>query len=108
MLQFTTEGEKVEVQVSKTEFYIHIHLDYVKVEILFCIKENVVIHEKNCKDSICNDPKLVLGSYVKTSNNKIRKAWAERLGLGHRTVFSHGFHGRHTEVNHVCPRGLSP
>ena len=40
----------------------------------------------------CNDPKLVLGSYVKGPNNKICRAWAERLGLGHRTVVSHGAH----------------
>ena len=26
--------------------------------------------DANCKDSICNDPKLVLGSYVKGPNNK--------------------------------------
>ena len=24
----------------------------------------------SCKDSICNDPKLILGSYVKGPNNK--------------------------------------
>ena len=29
-----------------------------------------------CKDSICNDPKMVLGSYVKDPNNIICKAWA--------------------------------
>ena len=45
----------------------------------------------NCKDSICNNPKLILGSYVKGSNNKIYKVWAERLGLDHQTVVSHGF-----------------
>jgi len=32
----------------------------------------------------------VLGSYVKDPNNKICRAWAERLGLGHRTMVSHG------------------
>ena len=46
----------------------------------------------SCKDSICNDPKLVLGSYVKGPNNKICRAWVERLGLGHRTVVRHGFY----------------
>ena len=46
----------------------------------------------NCKDSICNNPKLVLGSYVKGPNNKICREWVERLGFGHRTVVSHGFH----------------
>ena len=53
----------------------------------------------NCEDSICNDPKLVLGPYVKGPNNKICRAWAERLGLGHRTVVGHGVHGGRTEVN---------
>ena len=37
-------------------------------------------------------PKMVLGSYVKGPNNIICRAWAERLGLGHRTVVRHGFH----------------
>ena len=46
----------------------------------------------SCKDSIYNDPKLVLGSYVKSPNNKICITWAERLGLGHRTVVSRGAH----------------
>ena len=53
----------------------------------------------NCKDSICNDPKMVLGSYVNGPNNIICRAWAERLGLGHRIVVSHDFHGGRTEVN---------
>ena len=47
---------------------------------------------KHCEDSICNNPKLVLCSYVKGPNNKIIRAWTERLGLGHRTVVSHGTH----------------
>ena len=61
-----------------------------------------------CKDSICNDSKLVLGSYVKSSNNKICREWAERLGLDHRTVVSHGVHDNRTRVNHACLRSLSP
>ena len=28
-----------------------------------------------CKDSICNDPKLILDSYIKDPNNKICRAW---------------------------------
>ena len=52
-----------------------------------------------CKDTICNDPKMILGSYFKDSNNKICREWAERLGIGHRTVVSHGVQGGHTEVN---------
>ena len=53
---------------------------------------------QTCKDSICNDPKLILGSYIKGPNNKICRVWAKRLGLGHRTVVSHGVHGERTEV----------
>ena len=45
-----------------------------------------------CKDSICNDPKSVLGSNVKGPNNKICKEWAKRLGLGERSVVNHGVH----------------
>ena len=42
---------------------------------------------------------MVLGSYVKGPNNIICIAWAERLGLGHRAVVSHGVHGGRAEVN---------
>ena len=45
----------------------------------------------------------MLGSYVKGPNNKICREWAERLGLGHRTVVSHGAHGGRLEINQVCP-----
>ena len=61
-----------------------------------------------CKDSICNDLKMVLDSYVKGLNNKICRVWAERLGFGHRTVVNHGICDNRTKVNHVCPRSLSP
>ena len=70
-----------------------------------CQRTSLPTDGANCKDSICNNPKLVLGSHVQGPNNKICRAWAERLGLGHRTVVSHG---THTEVNHVCSRSLSP
>ena len=56
-------------------------------------------NNNSCKDSICNDPKLELGSYVKGLNNKICREWTERLGLSHRTVISHGVHGGCTKVN---------
>ena len=52
-----------------------------------------------CKDSICNDPKLVLGSYVNGLNNKICREWAKRLGFGERTVSSHGVYDDRTGVN---------
>ena len=32
----------------------------------------------SCKDSICIDPKLVLGSNVKGPNNKICRAWVSK------------------------------
>ena len=60
-------------------------------------KKNYII--TLCKDSICNDLKLILGSYVKGPNNKICRAWAERLDLGHWTVVGHGVHGNRTRVN---------
>ena len=53
----------------------------------------------NCRDSIRNDPKMVLGSHVKGPNNIICRAWAERLSLGRRTVVSHGTHGGRIEVS---------
>jgi len=33
-----------------------------------------------------------MGSYVKGPNNNICREWAEKLGLGRRTVASHGVH----------------
>ena len=62
----------------------------------------------SCKDAIRNDPKLVLGSYVKGANNKICREWAKRLGLSHQTVISHCIYDNRTEVNRACPRSLSP
>ena len=47
----------------------------------FVIFEFLLRQNCNCKDLICNDSKVVLGSYVKSPNNKICRAWAERLGL---------------------------
>ena len=32
-------GVRAEVQVSRRELHTHIHLNYVRVEILFCIKK---------------------------------------------------------------------
>ena len=52
-----------------------------------------------CRDSIRNNPKMVLGSHVKDLNNIICRAWAERLGLGCRTMVSHGTHGGRIEVS---------
>ena len=51
---------------------------------------------------------MVLGSHVKGPNNIICRAWAEKLGLSHRTVVSYGTHGGRTKACHVCPRSLSP
>ena len=75
--------------VRKLTRYFYIKFDKSKIE-----------HTTNwnCKDSICNDPKLVLGSYVKSPNNKICRAWAERLGFGHRTIVNRGIHGGRAEA----------
>ena len=41
----------------------------------------------NCKDSIRNDPKVILGSYVKRAQTiSFVERGFERLGLGHRAV----------------------
>ena len=41
----------------------------------------------NCRDSIRNDPKIILGSYVKRAQTiSFIECGFERLGLGHRTV----------------------
>ena len=49
-----------------------------------------------------------MGSNVKGPNNKICREWAKRLGLGERTIVSHGVRDDRTEVNCACPRRLSP
>ena len=36
----------------------------------------IIYRYNNCKDSICNDPKMMLGSHVKGPNNIICRAWA--------------------------------
>ena len=47
---------------------------FLRIKFCFCF-----IYKKNgnifCKDSICNDPKMVLSSYVKGPNNIICRAW---------------------------------
>ena len=63
---------------------------------------------QTCKDSICNDPKLILGPYIKGPNNKICREWDKRLGLGYWTVVSHGVHDNCTRVNRACPKRFSP
>ena len=74
-------------------------MNQIMFNILYMIVELDLKLFNWCKDSICNDPKLVLGSNVKGPNNKICREWAERLGLGHRTMVSQGIHGRRIEVN---------
>ena len=62
--------------------------------------------DANCKDSICNVPERVLGSYIKGPNNKIYREWAKRLGLGHRTVVCHGVHVNRTRVTVLAQEGF--
>ena len=43
--------------------------------------------DANCRDSIRNDPKIMLGSYVKRAQTiSFVESGFERLGLGHRMV----------------------
>ena len=52
-----------------------------------------------CRDSIRDDPKMILGSYVKrTQTISFIECGFERLGLDHWSVDNHGVH---TKVNHV-------
>ena len=53
----------------------------------------------NCRDSIRNDPKMILGSYVKRAQTiSFVECGFERLGLDHWSV---GNRGVHTKVSHV-------
>ena len=53
----------------------------------------------NCKDSIRDDPKMILGSYVeKAQTISFVEREFERLGLGYWLVDNHGVH---TKVSHV-------
>ena len=53
----------------------------------------------NCRDSIRDDPKMILGSYVKRAQiiSFVERGF-EGLGLGHWSVDNHGVH---TKVSHV-------
>ena len=44
------EGGKGRVQISKREFHTHIHLDYVIIEFLSCIKKE----KKNTLENLAN------------------------------------------------------
>ena len=60
----------------------------------------------NCKDSIRDDPKMILDSYVeRAQTTSFVEPGFERLGLGHRMVVSRGVR---TELNRVRSRSLSP
>ena len=50
----------------------------------------------------------MLGPYIKGPNNKICREWAKRLGLGERTVVSHGVYDDRTEMYCAYLRRLSP
>ena len=53
----------------------------------------------NCRDSIRDDPKMILGSYVESAQTiSFVERGFEGLGLGHRSVDNHGVH---TKVSHV-------
>ena len=53
----------------------------------------------NCRDSIRDDPKMILGSYVKRAQTiSFVECGFERLGLDHWSV---GNRGVHTKVSHV-------
>ena len=57
------------------ELYILLKITYFSLIFLYC----VVIYI--CKDSICNDPKLVLGSNTKGPNNKFVERGYQRTRL---------------------------
>ena len=53
-----------------------------------------------CKDSIRDDPKMILGSYVERAQTiSFVEHGFEGLDLGHWSVDNHGVH---TKVSHVC------
>ena len=53
----------------------------------------------NCRDSIRDDPKIILDSYVKRAQTiSFVERGFEGLGLGHWSVDNHGVH---TKVSHV-------
>ena len=59
-----------------------------------------------CRYSIRNDPKIILGSYVKRAQTiSLIERGFERLGLGHQTRVSHLVC---TELGRVRSRNLSP
>ena len=64
-----------------------------------CCKKVLVNIYINCKDSIRDDPKMILGSYVEMAQTiSFVEREFERLGLGHWSVDNHGVH---TKVSHI-------
>ena len=60
----------------------------------------------NCRDSIRDNPKIILGSYVKRAQTiSFIEREFRRLGLGHRTGVSRDVY---TELNRVRSRSPSP
>ena len=60
----------------------------------------------SCKDTIFNDPRMTLGSYVKGPNNMICREWVWKgllLGTGHRS--GPDFMRAHTKVGLDCIAG---
>ena len=71
-----------------------------------CCKKVLVNIYINCKDSIRDDPKMILGSYVKRAQRiSFVERGFERLGFGHRTRVSRLVR---TELDRVHSRSLSP
>ena len=71
-----------------------------------CQHTSLPTDSANCTDSIRDDPKMILGSYVKRAQTiSFVEREFERLGLGHRTMVSHNVH---TDLNRVRSRSLSP
>ena len=79
-------------------------------KIVFCIflKKNfgIILFFTMCRDSIRNDPNIMLVSYIKRAQTiSFVERGFERLGLGHRTEVSRLVR---TELGRVRSRSLSP
>ena len=61
------------------------------------------LQKYKCKDTIFNDPRMTLGSYVKGPNNMICREWVWKgllLGAGHRS--GPGCMRAHTKIGLDC------
>ena len=72
------------IDVVELEFMVKVIEVFAKL--VFPSFHDIILLYNICKDTINDDPYMIVGSYVKGPNNTIYRAWVERLGIGYWTA----------------------